>query len=70
MKNPFAFVATLIAMAASSFVVDAIVAEQTEGTLPPEAPAAMGSSLGCPRVWRPLRLPVASRPLLRTPLWK
>ena len=30
-------------MAASSFVVDTIVAEQTEGTLPPDAPAAMGS---------------------------
>ena len=33
------------AMAAPLFEVDAIVAEQTEGTLPPEAPNALGSSL-------------------------
>ena len=36
---------TLIAMAAPLFEVDTIVAEQTEGILPPDAPAAIRSSL-------------------------
>ena len=32
-------------MAASSFVVDTIVAEQTQGAMPPEAPATLGRSV-------------------------
>ena len=44
-KELFRILSSPIAMAASSsFVVDAIVPEETQGTMPAEAPATLGSS--------------------------
>ena len=43
-RSFFLSLSTLIAMAASTFDVDAIVAEQTQGVLPEEAPATLMNS--------------------------